>query len=60
MSMAQCLRDSIQLATAVCVKEQRSIVYLKLSSLAAMMVSAHRKICITTIGHSRLTIDIYE
>ena len=29
MSMARCLRDSIQLATAACVKEQRSIVYLK-------------------------------
>ena len=29
MPMARCLRDSIQLATAACVKEQRSIVYLK-------------------------------
>ena len=36
MSMARCLRDSIQLATVACVKEERSIVYLK-----TVLISRH-------------------
>ena len=60
MSLARSLRDSIQLSTAAGVKEQRRIVYLK-----TVLISHHDgerapQNFITTIGKSRLTIDIYE
>ena len=36
MSMARCLRDSIQLATAACIKKQLRIVYL-----TTVLISRH-------------------